>query len=588
MRKFKLQPVFVIAFIWLLSCNKDFVPANTDIADEAAPQLTALSKPVANAGDTIVITGNFTAADNLFFGITAVAPLTRSATEMSFVIPDGAGSAFVMVVRGGELQSNKLLFTYTVPPERAGYKIGAGYYDIDTTSFYRVGPGTDYLRLDFRDKDSINPLRVHLMIIDANDPNVSFKTVLAKDSVLDAESVVAMADRKSAAGKNYFAGINGDLFNNTSGNVNFGRINNASVVDGVITNSNSSIQSYAPVFFNGNTIYFDRIMFNTWVTMADGKRQSFRVINNGRGADDLVFYNNYRGKNTGTNVFGTELGVMPVNGSWGDYVDVPVKVLSKTTRASVMGSMPIPEGGAVLSGHDIQDTLYLRNGQIGDILKITAFVSNVDGVKAEQLISGDFQVLRDGIALNGDATRSARTAVGASQDKSKIIYCVVEGAIADVSAGATRTDLADIMKLAGAYNAVNLNGGSYSTMYVKGAGYNNTGLMNLPDNTTTAPNAGNGLFAVSNAPADPAVVKLVADLYAIRVKPKGTVTPRFYGLNRYGHIVASDISGVTLTEANGLGTITGTTFTAGTGAGHTELHATYGGRSTVIKVTIAE
>ncbi|MBZ4191048.1 phosphodiester glycosidase family protein [Niabella beijingensis] len=561
---------------------------NTDIVDGEAPRLTVLSKPIANAGDTVVVTGSFTAADNLFFGNTSVAPLTKSGTEMSFVVPDGTGSAFVMVVRGGELQSNKLLFTYAIPSEREGYKIGASYYDIDTTSFYRVGPGTDYMRLDLRDKDSINPLRVHLMIIDANNPNLSFKTVLAKDSVLDVETVIAMANRKSVAGKNYFAGINGDLFNNTAGNVNFGRITNASVVDGVITNSNSSIQTYAPVFFNDNTIYFDRIMFNNWVTMADGKRQSFRVINNGRGADDLVFYNSYRGKNTGTNVFGTELGVVPVNGNWGDYVDVPVKVLSKTTRASNMGSMVIPAGGAVLSGHDIQDTLYLRNGEIGDILKITAFISNVDGVKAEQLISGDFQVLRDGMPLNGDATRSARTAVGASQDKSKIIYCVVEGAIADVSVGASRTDLADIMKLAGAYNAVNFNGGSYSTMYAKGAGYNNTGLMNLPDNTTTAPNAGNGLFAVSNAPADAAVVKLVADLYSVRVKPNGTVTPRFYGLNQYGHIVASDISGVTLTEANGSGTIAGTTFTAGTSAGYTELHATYHGLSTVIKVAIVE
>lgn len=570
------------------ACNKDYVATSTDATGKDAPLLTALSKPAANAGDTITVKGHFMPDDNILFGLMSLTPITRTSEEISFVVPAGTGSAFITAVRARELQSNKLLFTYIVPPEREGYRVGNSFYDIDTTSFYRVGPGTDYLQLDLRDKKGENPLRVHLTIVDANDPNVSFKTVLAKDSVLDAETVLAMAGRKSAAGKNYFAGINGDLFNNTAGNANFGRITNASVVDGVITNSNSSLQTYAPVFFNGNTIYFDRVIFNNWVTMADGRSLSFRVVNNGRGTDDLVLYNSYKGKNTGTNVFGTELAVVPVNGNWGNYVDVPVRVLAKTTRASNKGAMIIPDGGAVLSGHDIQDTLYLRNGAIGDILKITAFVSNVNGVRADQLISGDFQVLRDGEALNGDAARAARTAVGASQDKSKIIYCVVEGAISGVSVGASRTDLADIMKLAGAYNAVNFNGGVYSTMFVKGAGYNNTGLMNRPNNTTTAPNAGNGLFAVSNAPSDANVVKLVADLYSVRVKVNGEVTPRFYGLNQYGHIVSSNVSGVTLTETNGLGAITGTTFTAGTTRGLTELNATYNGLTTRIKVMIVE
>lgn len=568
------------------SCNKDFVSGPAETVAKEAPQLIALSTPVANAGDTISVKGDFEPADNLFFGLASLIPVERTSEEISFIVPAGTGSAFITAVRDRELQSNKLLFTYALPPQSEGYRVGTNYYDIDTTSFYRVGPGTDYLQLDFRDKKGTSPLRVHLTVVDAKDPNVSFKTVLAKDSVLGVETVVAMANRKSVAGSNYFAGINGGLFNNTSGNANFGRLNHASVVDGVITNSNSSLQTYAPVFFNGNTIYFERVLFNNWVTMADGRSLSFRVINNGRGTDDLVLYNSYKGKNTGTNVFGTELGVVPVNGSWGDYVDVPVKVLAKTTRASNKGSMVIPAGGAVLSGHDIQDTLYLRNGEIGDILKITAYVSNVNGVRADQLISGDFQVLQDGVAINPDAVKSARTAVGASQDRSKIIYCVVEGAISDVSVGVSRAELADIMKLVGAYDAVNLNGGNYSTLFVKGTGYNNTGLMNRPNNTTTLPNAGNGLFAVSNAPADAAVVKLVADLYSVRVKANGTVTPKFYGLNQYGHIVASNISGVALTEANGLGTVFGTTFTAGETTGKTELVGTYNGMTATVAVTV--
>ncbi|WP_018627379.1 phosphodiester glycosidase family protein [Niabella aurantiaca] len=583
-RFYRLLPVFLVLF----ACNKDYVPSTTaEEGGKGTSRIDAVSKLSGNAGDTLVLNGTFGNSDVIMFGSLGVEPFSRSSSELKFVVPGGTGSSYISVKTGG-IESNKWVFSYLLPPPPQGYKIGAVYYDIDTTALYAAGPGTKYLKLDFRDQAGESPIRVHLMVIDVANPYVQFRSVLAMDSVLNVETVPAMAGRKSAAGQNYFAGINGDRFNNDANNANFGRVSGACVVDGTITNSNSSIQSYAPVYFNQNTIYFDDIRLNTSLTLANGSSMSFRTINNSRAADDLVLYNVYRGVNSATNIFGTELAVVPADGSWGDHQDVPVKVLTKTTEADKKGSTIIPAGGAVLSAHGTQSASFLTEAGVGDVLKVTANISNDRGVIAEQLISGDFRILKDGAAINGDGTRSGRTAIGATQDKSKIIFCVVEGAIEGVSVGASRADLADILKIAGAYNAVNLNGGDLSTLYLKNSGYNHTGLMNQPGGTTAAPNAGNGLFVVSTAPADAVVSRLVSDVYSIRLQKGETVTPNFYGLNQYDHIADPAPAGVTLSGAPGLGIIEGASFKAGETAGHGVLTASYNGLTTTIHLNVVD
>lgn len=70
--------------------------------------------------------------------------------------------------------------------------------------------------------------------------------------------------------------------------------------------------------------------------------------------------------------------------------------------------------------------------------------------------------------------RNPRTAVGLSQDKSKLIIVVVDGR-QSFSVGMTCTELATLMQGLGAYNALNLDGGGSSAMYLSG-----TGIVNSP------------------------------------------------------------------------------------------------------------
>ena len=62
-----------------------------------------------------------------------------------------------------------------------------------------------------------------------------------------------------------------------------------------------------------------------------------------------------------------------------------------------------------------------------------------------------------------------RTGFGYTQDKKTAIHCVVDGR-STISAGANTKELAEIMKFVGAYNAMNLDGGGSSCLFLKDFG----------------------------------------------------------------------------------------------------------------------
>ncbi|MDB4995522.1 MAG: hypothetical protein JWM74_2954, partial [Myxococcaceae bacterium] len=108
--------------------------------------------------------------------------------------------------------------------------------------------------------------------------------------------------------------------------------------------------------------------------------------------------------------------------------------------------------------------------------KVTVF----DPTWMKGVVSGHPQVVNAGVALatnpSGAActTRNPRTAVGLSQDKKTLILMVVDGR-STASAGMTCTEVAAQMKSFGAFDAINLDGGGSTTMYLRG-----TGIVNKP------------------------------------------------------------------------------------------------------------
>ncbi|MFT3710060.1 MAG: phosphodiester glycosidase family protein [Archangium sp.] len=108
-------------------------------------------------------------------------------------------------------------------------------------------------------------------------------------------------------------------------------------------------------------------------------------------------------------------------------------------------------------------------------LSAKASTITFDGTWMKGVVSGHPDLIRGGTISSGQhttsfcTTRHPRTALGLSQDK-KTLYLVVVDGRTSLSVGMTCTELATLLRGLGAYEAVNLDGGGSSAMYLAGQG----------------------------------------------------------------------------------------------------------------------
>lgn len=98
-----------------------------------------------------------------------------------------------------------------------------------------------------------------------------------------------------------------------------------------------------------------------------------------------------------------------------------------------------------------------------------------DATWMKGVVSGHPQVVKNGVAITTNTSsaacnsRNPRTALGMSQDNHTLFMVVIDGRSSS-SAGMYCTEEAALLKGLGAYQAVNLDGGGSSTMYISGRG----------------------------------------------------------------------------------------------------------------------
>jgi len=121
------------------------------------------------------------------------------------------------------------------------------------------------------------------------------------------------------------------------------------------------------------------------------------------------------------------------------------------------------------------------------------------------VVSGFAQIMKDGQAITSyDCSghfcqKHPRTAVGLSHDRRTLYMLVVDGRT-DLSVGVTLKELAGIMKDLGAVDAVNLDGGGSTTMWVAGPG-----IVNHPSDDAGERTVANHLGAFATGSGQPGV-----------------------------------------------------------------------------------
>ncbi len=458
--------------------------------------------------------------------------------------------------------------------------VGGVTFDIDTLENHKVGPGTQYtsIRLTTPSKRRID---VFFLKTDLTHPHIDIRAGLGRDSIYGGEYITNFAKRKSTEGNFYFAGTNGDFYD--TGATYTGYPVSGNMVNGQIAKIPGSRNIFAydadkrPHI--GIMSYSGKITFGT-------EDWTITSVNHVRNTNALVLFNEHNGKVTRTNEHGTEVLVELLGShTWGSNKTMRAKV---TKIEKGKGSMSIPKGKAVLSGHGTSAALLNQLAVNDEIdIRLNLQVNGNSIADYQQMTGGDnyATMLLNGVVEQSSvwAEKHPRTGLGFTQDEKTLIFCVVDGR--SVSEGATTKELAEIMKSGGAYTAFNMDGGGSTTMYIHEYG---TYVNRVSGGVERA--VANGLYVVATSPTDNVINELIAYYPSISVPMYGEFTPDFYGYNQYGVLLNTKVEGVTLSCPPELGEIVhGNKFIAGNQAANGYITATYNGNVTAqIAVNVVE
>lgn len=473
------------------------------------------------------------------------------------------------------------------------YDIIGTTYKVDTLFHAKVGPGTTQTSLLFT--GPTYNLRAFYLTIDITDPHVSIRAVSGNDKVAGGERTSSMAQRHSKDGLQYYCGVNGDFFF-TSGTTlrgvsMVGTPTNACIVDGEIFKTSESWKQFA-IDTNG-VPFIGLASFTKGTAVCGDNTVRYSGVNVSSPSNAVTLYTpRYYGA---TNMRTSNMAEVTVKLADGEKCEAGRSCkMIVTGTPSESGDMEVPADGFVLHGRGTSTSGYTTSAynfvkglKEGDVVTLNSVVT-IDGTEIvpQQMVSGNPKIAGNGETLDTEGERGdasgyhPRTGIGYGDNKTKVIMLVVDGRSA-ISNGARTSQVADIMRYAGATDAINLDGGGSSTLYTQALG-----IRNVPSDGSERSD-GNAIFAVSDSPEDNEVAEIRFVDWAMQFPKYGIYVPKFYGYNKYGMLIDTDFKGAKLSCSEELGYVKedGITF-VGNGSGTHALTATYNGITTSIPVTI--
>lgn len=328
-----------------------------------------------------------------------------------------------------------------------------------------VAPGMDYIHIK---KDGYSgTVHIHILRLDLKNKKIGVKPKLAR-------GVIGSLERTSdiAISNNAIAAINGSFFElRKKLHLPIGTM----MIDGQVVNK-SILQRTAIGITKDNEIIFGMPQTKGYaINLGNKKSVQIWGVNRPRKKDEVVIYTDDYGESTKTNRFGKEL-VVDGNGTVTDISS---------------GDSRIPKGGFVVSLHGWSRDLITKT-KVGDRIGLYYDLAG-KWKEAQQVITGGPLLIRDGDVVHEKSIvdekfrkamlpPTSRTAIGLTKDN-ELLFVVADRRF-PVSTGVTYDEMASIMKEAGAMDAMGLDGGHASTMYIDGSvvNYPLTGMEGLVSN----------------------------------------------------------------------------------------------------------
>ncbi len=401
----------------------------------------------------------------------------------------------------------------------------------DTVLTTQVAEGITYMKIIA----PAVPWQIDVLKVNLKNPYNSVETAKGGGQYIGQEAVSTMAKRNNYPGHVVVGATNGDFFN-----IGPGIPVSIQIKDGQIIHMPSNRPS---VGFDINNIPMISAVSYSGKVIDNGNSYSISGTNTDRGTDQLVVYNRFYGDTTGTNQFGTEISVHPIQ-QWLMNDTVKCVVVSKESN---VGSMKISDTTVVLSGHGTAAAFLNDSVSVGDTVQV---VNNIKpGIpKLKEMIGGNPMIVTNGKPYKGSTTREPRTAIGFTKDSTTMYLLTVDGRT-NASVGVTFEELADLMLRLGIYQGLNLDGGGSTTMLVRDS------VMNYPSGGGVERDVANALLVISSQPANGTLhsIQISPDFY--RVFRKGTLQFNVQGRDEYYNTASIDNSKLSYSVIGNIGTI---------------------------------
>lgn len=471
-------------------------------------------------------------------------------------------------------------------------------FSVDTLEHYKAGPGMTYTRLKYTNQAGRSFIS-HVTTADTKTEGFMIREAMGKDRTYGTEKPSAIAKRKDTATRQYLAGINSDFYVNSTFAAALknahgmafetGIPNACAVSERMPVGYNNALTDGAHDFYHfivgekasdlwidvptvENVLYINANWrgLQTWINGLP--RPNYNEPN---GNADIVIWNSMGGVRTGSSEGHYEVAGEILEGQqWTPNKWVSFKVVSPL---DTKGNMTIPTNGIVICGSpkisnaQIEKLKEYKEGTVFKLKpKITLKENNSTPV-ITSMAGGDVRVLDHG-KVRGTGTgyerdryiSSSRTGAyphtfaGFSQDKSKVVFCVVDGKSSSPTQGCSYVEGADLMASYGCYDAVNFDNGGSSTMYLQ-----SPGVVNTPcDGAERAVTAGLFMTIDGDGVDSNEVAEIRFKDWAKTLAVGETYTPVIYGYNKAGRLVNTNIPVTSLQFPEGYGEGVGQNFTA--------------------------
>ncbi len=362
---------------------------------------------------------------------------------------------------------------------------------------------------------------VHVLTVDISNEYISLNPVFNEEDYGRRDNVLNMLNKKNAV-----AGVNGDFFGVSNiYSAAFG----PEFVDGELvslsTGFNKEENNFASFYIEKDNNPFI-LYLRPEIDFKTNGKESIEVFAINK-ITDMVFP-----------VLVNRLAMDDTSGVDARFPNTLKIVVANNTviyKSEKGETVDVPENGYVVIIGEKSADYFQQFYEVGQTAELT-LRGGIDYNNIQTAIGGAGRVLLEGVTVSDTGTviagRQPRTAIGISQDNSKIILLSVDGR--GDSIGASHNELADLLKEYGAYNAMHLDGGGSTTMVT--STYGNTNLK-----VVTTPSDGglrsviNALGVFNNAPDNLPMAELKVDVSdGFNNAP---ITVNAYGLNEaYGRI----------------------------------------------------